>query len=214
MPFTRVEVATLTVIEGSLHVLLALRAEDPHAGQWALPGGVLRIDRDASLEAAARRVMGERLGLEGLALRQLVATGGPSRDPRASWTLSVVYRSLVPAQSVSASPGKRIKDLRWYPVDDLKEPAPLAFDHARLVELAVEDVRAAVDQLELPFDFLPATFTLGELQLSCEQLLGHALDKSSFRRRLADRDLVEPVPGSMRGGAFRPAQVYRRKSAT
>ena len=37
----------------------------------------------------------------------------------------------------------------------------------------------------LPFEFLPELFTLGELQMYCEQLLGHPLDKSSFRRRLA-----------------------------
>jgi hypothetical protein len=68
-----------------------------------------------------------------------------------------------------------------------------------------------VDNLELPMGFLPREFTLGELQATCEQLLGRKLDKSSFRRRLADRDLVEPIEGSMRGGAFRPAQLYRAK---
>jgi len=52
---------------------------------------------------------------------------------------------------------------------------------------------------------------LGELQATCEQLLGHRLDKSSFRRRLADRDLVEPIEGATRGGPFRPAQLFRRR---
>jgi 8-oxo-dGTP diphosphatase len=79
------------------------------------------------------------------------------------------------------------------------------------VAKAVDATRAEVERLELPFGFLPMEFTLGELQATCEQLLGRRLDKSSFRRRLAERDVLEPVVGVMRGGAFRPAQLYRER---
>ena len=57
MPFTRLEIAVMSLVDGELQVLLARRAEAPYAGRWALPGGVLRIDLDASLDAAARREM-------------------------------------------------------------------------------------------------------------------------------------------------------------
>ena len=32
-----------------------------------------------------------------------------------------------------------------------------------------------------------------------------------LRRRLDEHRLLEPVPGEMRTGAFRPAQVYRKR---
>jgi hypothetical protein len=70
--------------------------------------------------------------------------------------------------------------------------------------------RGEIDRLELPFAFLPERFTLGELQALCEAMLGRRLDKSSFRRRLDERKLLKAVPGDMRRGAFRPAQLYRR----
>jgi ADP-ribose pyrophosphatase YjhB (NUDIX family) len=213
MPFTRLEIAVMTLVDGGLQVLLARRAEAPHAGKWALPGGVLRIDLDRSLDAAAQRVMHERLGLELPFLRQLCAVGGPTRDPRAPWALSVVYRALVPAEKLDPSAGKRIEALAWRPVEEAMEDGGLAFDHAALIGQAVKATRDEVDVLELPFGFLPAEFTLGELQVTCEQLLGRRLDKSSFRRRLADRGLLEPVEGAVRGGAFRPAQLFRRKRA-
>src|SRR5437879_3978562 len=79
MPFTRIEIAVMSLVDGELHVLLARRAESPHAGKWSLPGGVLRIDLDRSLEMGARRVMNERLGLELRMIRQLCAVGGPER---------------------------------------------------------------------------------------------------------------------------------------
>ena len=57
--------------------------------------------------------------------------------------------------------------------------------------------------LDLPLQLLPEQFTLGELQAVCEEVLGRTLDKSSFRRRLADRDILEPIEGARRTGPFR-----------
>lgn len=210
MPFVRVEIAVMCVAEQRLHVLLARRAEAPHAGKWALPGGVLRIDLDRSLDAAGQRVIGERLGVRLPSLRQLCAVGGPTRDPRAPWALSVVYRALLPAETLQPSPGKRIEALEWRPAQAAIDDVALAFDHAALIGQAVAATRDEVDAFEMPFGLLADEFTLGELQTACEQVLARRLDKSSFRRRLNEREAVEPVEGAVRGGAFRPAQLYRK----
>lgn len=210
MPFTRIEVVVLGIVDGQLQVLLAKRTATPQAGRWALPGGVLRIDLDDGLRAAAERVVRERLGLGRLpSLRQLYAVGGPTRDPRAPWALSVVYRALIVPAAFQAAPGKRIEALAWRPADEATNDTALAFDHGTLIADAVATSRQEVERLDIPFGCLDARFTLGELQAFCEQLLGRTLDKSSFRRRLADRDLVQPVAGQFREGAFRPAQLYR-----
>jgi len=212
MPFTRIEVAMLSIVDGALCVLLARRAARPDAGRWALPGGVLRIDLDASLDAAAARVAHERLEVTLPDLRQLCAVGSPGRDPRAPWGLSIVYRALVAEGSVVPATGKRIDALRWAAVDTLIDEPKLAFDHAELIARAASALREDVDELDLPYGLLPEIFTLTELQQTCEAVLGSRLDKSSFRRRLADRDLLAPVDGEMRTGAFRPAQLYRRRT--
>jgi ADP-ribose pyrophosphatase YjhB (NUDIX family) len=211
MPFTRLELAVLTVAKGQVAVLLGRRAEAPHKGKWALPGGVLRIDLDRDLEAAAQRVAMERLGVPVPFLRQLGATGGALRDPRAPWTLSVAYRALLPLESLTPTPGKRLEELRWVPADAAAADSSLAFDHPKLLALAVQATRDEIDRLDLPYGFLPESFTLGELQATCEAILGHTLDKSSFRRRLDERDILEALPGQMRTGAFRPAQLYRKR---
>jgi len=211
MPFTRIELAVLSIVDGGLAVLLGKREQVPHKGAWALPGGVLRIDLDADLEAAAKRVAEERLGVAAPFLRLLTAVGAKARDPRADWGLAIVYRALVSIDAFSPKAGKRLEELRWVPVDAAAQDTRLAFDHARLIEGAALVTRAEIDRLELPFDFLPDRFTLGELQALCESMLGRRLDKSSFRRRLEERKLLQAVPGDMRRGAFRPAQMYRRR---
>jgi ADP-ribose pyrophosphatase YjhB (NUDIX family) len=210
MPFTRLEIAVLGLVGDELNVLLARRAAAPHAGRWALPGGALRIDLDTSLDDAARRVMRERLGLDLPFLRQLCAAGGPTRDPRAPWALSVVYRAVVSADRIAPAAGKRIEALAWRPVADAMTGSGLAFDHGELIARAVTATRLDIERLDMPEGILPDSFTLGELQTLCERLLGRRLDKSSFRRKLADRRLVEPVAGALRMGANRPAQIYRR----
>ena len=213
MPFTRIEVVVMTILNGELSVLLAKRMEDPYAGKWALPGGVLRIDLDNSLESAATRVVHERLGTKLLNIEQLCAVGGPKRDPRAPWALSLVYRALLPSHELDANAGKRIEALEWRNAVNSASNKALAFDHADLIGQAVNRTKNQVNSLEFPPGLLQNNFTLGELQTLSEQVLGHPIDKSSFRRKLADRDLVELVDGEFRRGPFRPAQLYRFKSA-
>ncbi len=211
MPFTRIELVIMSIVDGGLSVLLGKRAGPPHTGKWALPGGVVRIDLDRDLEAAAQRVAGERLGVSLPYLRQLLAVGSKTRDSRAPWALSVAYRALIPVDAIDPQAGKRLEAIRWCPINEAMADARLAFDHADLIRSTAETTRAEIERLELPFGFLPEAFTLGELQACCEALLGRRIDKSSFRRKLDERDLLEPLQGEMRTGAFRPAQLYRKR---
>lgn len=214
MPLTRIELLALAVIEGELQVLLGKRAEAPHQGRWALPGGVLRIDLDADLSAACGRVAMERLGLELPGASQLCAVGARQRDPRAPWALSVVYWSTLQAGQLPAAPGKRLEALKWSPASAAIGEMALAFDHGSLVARGVATLRQEVEALRFPMGLMPEQFTLAELQAASEAVLARALDKSSFRRRVDAAGCVSVVDGLRREGPFRPAQVFAlRESA-
>ena len=213
MPFTRVELILLALQDSQLQVLLAKRSEAPHKGRWAIPGGVLRIDMDQSLDGALRRVALERLNCIVPVPIQLCAVGGPKRDlERSTWALSVVYRASVDPLTFTVSAGKRIEQLKWFPISLIDQTREIAFDHSALVQKAVVQLRQDISELKYPEGLLPNEFTLGELQHLSELVLARRLDKSSFRRRIAERDLVEKIAGSMRTGANRPAQLYRIKN--
>lgn len=209
MPFVRIELAVFAVAAGQLQVLLGRRAEAPHAGRWALPGGVLRIDLDADLDAACQRVARERLGVALPGATQLAAVGGRVRDPRAPWALSVVYRCTTSQAQLAVLPGKRMAELKWSDAEASAADARLAFDHGQLIARALLALRADVKALRFPAGLVEQPFTLGELQGACEAVLGERLDKSSFRRRLDAAACVEAVAGERLTGAFRPAQKYR-----
>lgn len=211
MPFVRIELAVLAIASGALQVLLGRRAEEPDAGKWALPGGVLRIDLDSNLDAACQRTARERLGLELPGATQLCAWGGPARDRRAPWTLSVVYRCTTTHDRLAAVPGKRMDELKWVDALEAAGNRRLAFDHSQLIGQAAERLREDVDALRFPTGLIAEPFTLAELQAASQAVLGdrRKLDKSSFRRRLDAAGCVEAVSGELKTGAFRPAQLFR-----
>lgn len=90
--------------------------------------------------------------------------------------------------------------LKWVSVEEAMADQGLAFDHAQLIAQAIASTRAEVQNMQLPDGYLPAEFTLGELQSMCEALLGRRLDKSSFRRRLDDAGVVSEVTGGCEPG--------------
>lgn len=209
MPFVRLELVLLSVKDGNLQVLLSHREEDPFKGKWGLPGGVLRIDLDASLEEGAQRVSMERLKRDLPSLSQVAAVGGASRDPRAPWAMSVVYRSLV-QPDIETSPGKRVQALAWRNVTDVIQTDNLAFDHASLIEKAVDATRQEVRELRFQAGWVPKEFTLSELQALSEAVLAAPLDKVTFRRRMEVAGIAAPLKGKTKMvGAHRPAQLYR-----
>ena len=209
-PIATVDLAILALSEAGLEVLLVRRAVDPFAGHWALPGGWIHVGEDADLEAAACRVLMEKTGIETPYLEQLQSFGDASRDPR-GWSISITYVALISADQVRLREGAAATNVAWWKVTGDTVAAPLSFDHVKILGSALARLRNKVEDPTLPVDLLPAGFTLTELQSVYERILGRLLDKSAFRKRIAEVQFVEPVPGEMRRASNRPAQIYRVK---
>ena len=58
------------------------------------------------------------------------------------------------------------------------------------------------------FQLLPRKFTLTQLQRVYEAILGRALDKRNFRRKMELLDILTPLAERAQDGASRPAQLY------
>lgn len=211
-PIASVDLAIFALSENGLDVLLMRRSDEPFAGEWALPGGWIRVGEDADLAAAARRVLKDKTGVETPYLEQFQSVGNAERDPR-DWSLSIGYFALMPREEAVLASGGNTADVEWWPLTDDAVAVPLAFDHAALLGSAANRLRSKVEYSSLPAHLLAPHFTLGELQSVYERILGRRLDKSAFRKRIAEADFVEPVEGEMRRGSNRPAQLYRLRAA-
>ncbi|MFK8844153.1 NUDIX domain-containing protein [Streptomyces sp. Ac-502] len=123
---------------GSWHLLLVRRGKDPFEGRWALPGGKVGADEDAT--AAARRELREETGLQvaDSELIPLTWRTAPDRDPRGRY-VSLVYAALLP-QPQQVHGGDDAAAAWWQPlpvpVDSFPDAAAephLAFDHAGIL---------------------------------------------------------------------------------
>ena len=200
-----VDVVLLTLQDDTLKVALLRRDREPFKGVTALPGGFIRQQEDADTQDAAMRVLRDKTAIEPPYLEQLATFSGPARDPR-GWSVSVVYYALVPFDVIDNAGHP---DVKLVGVD---KPLNLPFDHRSIIDTAVARLRSKSQYSSLPCYLAGETFTLPQLQRVYEALMGEALNKVSFRRKMTEMDMLEPVEGAFAaGGAHRPAQLYRLK---
>jgi 8-oxo-dGTP diphosphatase len=236
-PSVTVDLVVFTVIDKLLHVLFVRRNEHPFRGQWALPGGFVRVsddrkDQGEDLDAAAHRELLEETGLSHTAsasvfLEQVRTFGKPGRDPRMR-VISVAYYALVrPALVPLIRAGGDVSHAKWFDVAELvtdphgggspagrvtkKARAELAFDHADILDAALERMRVDLDRTSIGFELVPETFTIQELRAVHEAVRGEPLDPGNFRKRflrLIEDGVIEAARGK-RPTASKPASVYR-----
>lgn len=202
-PLVMVDTALFTIRDERLCLLLARRRDPPFEGVLALPGGFVHVAEDADTEQAARRVICGKIGIDAPYLEQLFTFSGAARDPR-GWSLSVAYYALIPSAWLDQG-----QTVEAFAVDALPT---LPFDHPLIVAKAVERLRGKATYSSLPAFLLPGEFTMNDLHRIYEQTIGTRLDKASFRHKILEQGIIESIPNQFRGGAHRPAQLYRLSS--
>ncbi len=214
MPFTyeyprpalTVDCAVFGIDEDDLEVLLIRRKFKPFEGEWALPGGFVNLDE--TLEHAARRELAEETGLGRVFLEQLHTFGDLDRDPRER-VVTVAYYALVNLRDHRDHRIQAATDAReaaWFPV---AEARGLAFDHDRILDMALTRLKGKVRYQPIGFELLPRSFTLSQLQHIYETILDTPLDKRNFRRKVLATGLLKPTTEVEKDVAHRAARLYR-----
>jgi 8-oxo-dGTP diphosphatase len=203
-PAVTVDCVVFGLGDGDLQVLLIRRALEPFAGRWALPGGFVQMGEN--LEEAARRELLEETGMTRVYLEQLYTFGDADRDPR-DRVITVAYYALTKQLEHQVDAGTDAASAAWYPVAELPQ---LAFDHKKIIAVALERLRGKVRWAPIGFELLPPKFTLSELQSMYEVILGASLDKRNFRKKIHAMGLLEETDEMRRfRGRGRPARLYR-----
>ena len=203
LPIAFVDVVLLSLVEDELKVLLCKRKEEPLKGKWALPGVMVNPESDENIEQAALRALKFKGQIGNGYVEQLEGFSGWDRDPR-GFSISYAHLCVMSSDQINLGNDGFIKLVC---VEDALG-MQLAFDHIKILESGVARLRSKVSYSSLPAHLLPAQFTLAQLQKAYEVLLETKLDKSAFRKKIAEMGFVRAVNGAMKHGANRPAQCY------
>jgi 8-oxo-dGTP diphosphatase len=200
-PAVTVDTVAFAVDRSALRVLMIRRGQPPFEGQWALPGGFLDLDEAA--EPAARRELFEETGIEvqpSLPFEPLGFYSAPGRDPRGR-TISLAYATVLPPPPPEPSGGDDAAEASWIIADS--PDRPLAFDHAQILNDALDWLRKGVEAGPLGLALLPDPFDRDDAR-SMFHAVGLPLRHSArWLGRCAKELWIEPVEGD--------SQRYRPK---
>ncbi len=200
-PSVAVDTAVLTVDDCLGLVVLEVRRPQHETG-WALPGTFLH--EGERLADAVDRSLRTKANVRGLRPRQLRVFDDPARDDR-GWVLSVAHVQVVRQEQLA---DRFAETTRLLPIDS---PGRLPYDHADIIELAVDDVRVRYREKPDPDGLLGDEFTLRELRIAHEAIAGNALQRDTFRRAMEPH--LVATGATTTGGRGRPAELFRRLGA-
>ena len=200
-----VDAVIFTIQRGQLMTLLIQMKKKPHSGKWAFPGGLLR--QNETTEAAAARILKEQTSVSDVYLEQLATFSDTKRDSTGR-VVSVAYFALISGEGMKLKTTDKYQDVRWWPIKKLPS---LAYDHKEISKVALNRLQAKLEYSNLAWSLLEREFTLTDLQDVYETILDRKLDKRNFRKKILSLNLILQVGRKRRGGAHRPAELYRFK---
>jgi 8-oxo-dGTP diphosphatase len=202
-PALAVDCVVFGLDDEDLKVLLIQRDRPPFAGRWALPGGF--VEMEETVEHAALRELEEETGLTDVYLEQLYTFSAIDRDPRER-VVSVAHYALVRMTDHQVRAATDARAAGWFRV---QQAAELAFDHDRILEIALVRLRGKLVYQPIGFELLPPKFTLSALQRLYETVLQRPLDKRNFRKKVLGMDVLVELDEREKGVPHRAARLYR-----
>ncbi|MBL7558890.1 NUDIX hydrolase [Olleya sp. YSTF-M6] len=188
---------------GTVSVLLIKRKYEPFKGQWAIPGGFV-LNKE-SLEEAVQRELKEETGLEINYLEQLYTFGNPDRDPR-NRVVSVAYFGLIKPSAFKIFASTDAEAVQWFDINELPN---LSFDHDSILKLAINRLQNKMTYEPIGFELLDNKFPFSDIEKLYSSLLGRAIDRRNFRKKLLSFNILDELNEKTSKGSGRPAKLFK-----
>ncbi len=179
------DIAVFGFVDDTLKVLMTLRSVGNYENHWMLPGGAM--ERKETLEDCTSKVLFALMGFKNIHFEQVGAYGAIDRHPLKR-VVTVCFFALVKPENHPIVVKGKVANVDWFPVDQL--PCNIGFDHALLIKDATASLKRNIENRLILRELLPEKFTLTELQVLHERILGMPLDKRNFRKRIFLKDIL------------------------
>lgn len=194
-----------TIEKGVLKVLLVRRDIEPYRGYWMLPTGLLLSNE--TIEECSREVLYEWLGLKDIHLENCGIYSELKRIP-VERVIGSSLTGIIDIDSFNIKRKKNIESFAWFSVDEIPK---VVYDHDQIIMDASKYIRKRLRQIDFLKHLFPSDFTLPELQMTYEQIIGKSLDRRNFRKKIIGLDILEDTKYKNEETNGRPAKLYRFK---
>ncbi len=185
-----------------LKVLLIRSKMDPFVGKWSVIGDMITVEED--LDIAAQRILNYRTGMKNVFLKQAKTFGSPYRHPLGR-VVTIAYYALIKIEDFQLQTEEIQNEAHWH---KLSEVPSLAFDHNSILDFSLKILRKQVREKPIGFELLPEKFTLGQLQILYESILGQDIDKRNFRKKILKMKILIDHEELQQNVAHRPAKLF------
>lgn len=220
MPGISIDCVIFTFHEGAIKVLLNKILPTT---KWSLPAGFIRKDEDC--DAAAYRILKARTGIEDLYLKQFQVFGAAKRTnigeneeivdkfglskAHKEWFsqrfITIAYYALINYEEFRSTHNDEEEELQWFA---LKEIPVIYGDHKKIINTAIETIRMQLGYIPIGYELLPEKFTMPELRVIYETILGKELDRRNFQRKILSIGYVKRLNETRKNGAHKAPQLY------
>ncbi|WP_110111814.1 NUDIX hydrolase [Bacillus sp. CGMCC 1.16541] len=179
------------------------------ANKWALPGGF--VQENESAFEAAQRELEEETGVKGIHLTHFGVYDKPGRDPR-GWIISSAHYAIVPERLLTKRQANDdAAEVELFSLEEINT-LNIAFDHADIIQAAIDRITNDLLQTTVAKQFLPETFTYSELQavlLTVTNDPAIASDQA-FARKIKTLPFIQVVEGQKTQRTSKiPTQLYQ-----
>lgn len=184
-----------------IKVLLIQRGIEPYKGKWAFPGGFMQIDE--TVEECAKRELEEETGLKTTSVEQFYTFTDVNRDPRER-VITVAHYALVRLSDVKG--GDDAMSAKWFAMNEIPS---LAFDHDRILRIAVNRLKERICFEPIGFELLPEIFTMTALQNLYEAILEMKFDRRNFYNKMLKLGILSEAEERPKNASRRTPIKYR-----
>lgn len=185
----------------AIKVLLIQRGIEPYKGKWAFPGGFMQIDE--TVEECAKRELEEETGLKTTSVEQFYTFSDVNRDPRER-VITVAHYALVRLEEVKG--GDDARSAQWFAMNEIPS---LAFDHDRILRMAVNRLKERICFEPIGFELLPEIFTMSALQNLYEAILEMKFDRRNFYNKMLKLGILSEAEERPKNASRRTPIKYR-----
>lgn len=202
-----IKIAVDTVVfgykKGTLYLLLIENNFGTLEKKWALPGGL--VHENEPLIDAAKRELFEETNMQLNHLEQLYTFGDNVNRDNRNRVISVAYFGLVNTDDFEIYAQTDAENVKWTSINEIPT---LAFDHADIVQMALQRLQTKLTYQPIGFNLLPKYFLFSDLESLYSSILQTTIDRRNFRKKLLSLNFIDETDKISESKTGRPAKFF------